>query len=431
MGTALGEDIRTHDAMKTVLMVAYHYPPEGSSSGVLRSLKFSRYLPAYGWRPHVLTLRESVYPVRDESLKAQIPPEVMLHRTAGWDSARHFAIGGRHFEWTAIPDSYISWLPFAVRCGLQVIRGGRIDALFSTSPKPTAHLIAATLKRRTGIPWIADFRDPWIEPGVFPRPGSMRCRVEKRLEAVVTSSADRLTVTTPELRDEILRRYPAIPSEKVVVVYNGYDEDDFKNLDDAAASSRRFELIHAGMVTPDYRDPAPLLRAVAHLCEHGDVSRQDVRVVFLGAGHYVASAAFRQIVESLRLNDVVQVAERVAHHDSLRRLYQASVLVVLQAEDTQALIPAKVFEYLRVGRPILALTSEGATARLMREAGVGIIAEPTSFGAILHAVRTLYAAWKAEPDRYVRPAGLSRFTRVSLTGELARLLETVSARTVP
>jgi len=415
--------------MKSLLMVAYHYPPDGSSSGVLRSLKFSRYLPAHGWRPHVLTLRESVYPVRDETLKAQIPGEVTLHRTAGWDTARHFAIRGRHLEWMAIPDSYISWLPFAVRRGLQVIRGTTIDALFSTSPKPTAHLIAASLKRRTGIPWIADFRDPWIEPGVYPRPGSVRWRMETRLEATVIRGANCVTVTTPELREEILGRYADVPPEKVVVVYNGYDEEDFEGLADRAEAPRWFELIHAGMVTPDYRDPVPLLRAVAQLCEDGDVSREDMRLVFLGAGRYVASPAFRRTVDALRLQDVVQVAERVAHRESLRRLYRAAVLVVLQAEDTRALIPAKAFEYLRVGRPILALTSGGATARLMREAGAGTIVEPTSVDAIADALRTLYAAWKAEPGRLVRPADLTRFARASLTGELARLLDGVSSRT--
>ena len=409
--------------MKSLLMVAYHYPPEGSSSGVLRTLKFSRYLPAYGWRPHVLTLRESVYPVRDESLKAEIPAEAVVHRTAGWDTARHFAIRGRHLEWMAIPDGYISWLPFAVRRGLQLINGTIIDALFSTSPKPTAHLIAAVLRKRAGIPWIADFRDPWIEADVYPRPGSLRWRIETRLEAAVVRGADRITVTTPELRDEMLRRYPDVSPERVVVVYNGYDEEDFADTARRIEPPPRFELIHAGMVTPEYRDPVPLLRAVARLCEQRDVSRDDVRMVFLGAGQYVKSTAFRETVGSLHLTDVVQVLERVAHRQSLHHLYRAAVLVVLQAQDAGSLIPAKAFEYLRVGRPILALTSRGATARLIRESGMGTVVEPQSIDAITDALVTLYRTWRSEPGSLVQAAGLTRFSRASLTGELARLLD--------
>ena len=108
---------------------------------------------------------------------------------------------------------------------------------------------------------------------------------------------------------------------------------------------------------------------------------------------------------------------------------RSHIAVRLGAEDTQALIPAKAFEYLRVGRPILALTSGGATARLMREASAGTIVEPTSVDAIAAALRTLYAAWKAKPGHLVRPADLTRFARASLAGELARLLDGVSSRT--
>src|SRR5437762_4026085 len=185
-------------------MVAYHYPPEGSSSGVQRALKFSRHLPSFGWVPHVLTLRESIYSVKDYTLQQDIPAAVTVHRTAGLDSTRHLAIRGRHLEWTAVPDASISWLPFGVARGLKVIKHHDVRAIFSTSPKPTAHLIAAALKWRTRLPWVADFRDPWIDKGVHPLPGTLRLRVESRCERYVMQYADRLTVTSPEMRDDFL-----------------------------------------------------------------------------------------------------------------------------------------------------------------------------------------------------------------------------------
>lgn len=408
--------------MKPVLMIAYHYPPEGSSSGVLRALKFSRYLPQHGWMPHVLTLREGAYPVRDETLKTEIPPQVTVHRTAGWDTTRHFAIRGRHLECMAIPDSYVSWLPFAVARGLRVIRAAGVEAMFSTSPKPTAHLIAAILRRRTGVRWVADFRDPWIEEGTYPRPGSLRWRIETRLEAAVVRGADRVTVTTPELGDDLRRRYVDLPADRIAVIYNGYDETDFDGPSCDGIVPRAFELIHAGMITPDYRDPLPLLRAVARLREEGR-GRDDVRVVFLGAGRYVESAAFKRAVDDLGLGDAMRVVGRMSHRDSLRRLLEAAVLVVLQADDARSLIPAKVFEYLRVGRPILALTSAGATRRLLGELGAGAVADPASVDSIGVALRELYVAWKADPGRRTPVSGIGRFSRASQAAELARLLD--------
>src|SRR5262245_20597558 len=136
-------------AAKRVLMIAYHYPPEGSSSGVLRALKFSKYLPSYGWTPHVLTLKQSFYANRDEELLGDVPRAAVVHRTPGLDSARHLAVRGRHWSALSVPDRLLPWLPFAVWRGLRVIRQASIHALYSTSPPATAHLIAATLKSLT------------------------------------------------------------------------------------------------------------------------------------------------------------------------------------------------------------------------------------------------------------------------------------------
>lgn len=424
-GRGVHADLGGVVSMKSVLMIAYHYPPEASSSGVLRTLKFSRHLLPKGWTPHVLTLRDSVYPVRDETLVSQIPPEVTVHRVAGWDTARHFAIRGRHLGCMAVPDSYVSWLPFGVAAGLKLVRRTPIHALFSTSPKPTAHLIALALKRRTGVPWIADFRDPWIEEGLYPPPGSLRYRVESRLEAAVVRHADAVVATTPDLLDELRTRHARVPAKKFSVIFNGYDSDDFDDAWDRITPPPVFELIHAGMLTPDYRNPIPLLTALASLLARGEIARPDVRVVFLGAGAYVESGAFRDAVASLGLGDVVQVMARLPHRESLRRLYQAAVLVVLQDDEARALIPAKVFEYLRVGRPILSLTAEGATPRLLRELGVGIVADPSSPDAIAAALRRLYADWRAHGVRPASAADIGRFARAALAGELAARLDAV------
>lgn len=406
----------------SVLMVAFHYPPEGSSSGVLRTLKFSKYLPHHGWTPHVLTLRERVYRVKDEGLRSDIPPEAVVHRTRGFDSTRTLAIRGRHLAMASVPDPFISWLPFGVAGGLKAIRGAGIRAIFSTSPIPTAHLIAAALKRRTGLRWVADFRDPWIEEGQHPAPGSIRHAIESRLERAVIRNADRIVTTTPYLRADFLARYPMLDPDKVRVIYNGYDESDFARLP-VPAREPRFEILHAGLVTREYRDPAPLLEAVARLIGAGVMSRADVRLVFLGARSYFESTAGRALVGRLGLEDVLEASPRIPNRDTLGRLRRASCLLILQAsDDTRSLIPAKAFECLRVERPILAITGDGATADLLKKMDRCAVIEPSDPEALQNGLVTLYRAWKESAEPILSTRQIKHFERFALTAELAQTL---------
>src|SRR5262245_28568154 len=254
-------------------MVAFLYPPGGGSSGVLRPLKFSRFLPEHGWTPHVLTVREQMHRLHDPSLVREVPPEAVVHRTWALDNARHLAVRRRHLSVLSVPDPYVSWIPFGVARGVRVVRRSAIRAVYSTSPPATVHLIAGSVSRLTGVPWIADFRDPWIEEGIHPRPGSLRLRIESALERWTISRASIVAVTTPYLRDDLCRRYPTIDRSKFRVIYNGYDEDDFQGLD-TVPPGPHFEIIHAGMVNPEFRDPRPVLRALAGLIADGHVPRE-------------------------------------------------------------------------------------------------------------------------------------------------------------
>jgi len=411
-------------------MVTSHYPPDGDSSGVLRTLKFSKYLPRYKWIPHVLTFKEWLYKVKDYGLAGDIPPEAKVYRTFALDGARHLAIRGRHLALLTVPDRFVAWLPFGIIRGFCIIRKRGIHALYSTSPIPTTHLIAFVLKAFTGLPWAADFRDPWIEEGIHPRPGTLRYRVEATLERLVIRRADRLIVTTPDLGRDLLNRYPELMPEKIQTIYNGYDEGDFENMD-LIAPGKLFEIIHAGLVTPEFRDPFPLLREIAFLIADGDLSEGDIRVTFLGGGSYVASNKFAAAVKQLGLVRVVQVIDRVSHQEALQHLKQAAVLLLLQAsDDTRSLIPAKTFEYLRIGRPILALTLEGATAHLLKGMNHCYVVDPGDQSSLRSSVLSLYRQWQHSPPEgssVSRPIWM--YERANLTAEIAQLLDKMVAET--
>jgi glycosyltransferase involved in cell wall biosynthesis len=413
--------------MKQLLMVSYHYPPDGSSSGVLRTSKFSKYLSNYGWLPHILTVKEGLYSVTDYELIGDIPSEAVVYRTLALDSARHLAVNGHHLAIFTIPDRYVTWFPFGAVRGLLALRKAPIRALYSTSPPPTAHLIAAFLKVISGLPWVADFRDPWIEEGIYPLPGTLRFRLEAALERLIVRKADRLIVTTPLLRKDFLARYPELPADKIKVIYNGYDEADFAALRKPAASGR-FEILHAGLVTPEFRDPFPVLNVVSSLIANADLLCDEVQVTFLGGGSYTQSAKFREQIAQLRLDKVVKVSERISHKEALQRSQQATVLLLLQAsDDTRSLIPAKAFEYLRSGRPIIALTFEGSTANLLKGMNHCFVVSPNDESRLRCVVMSLYRAWRRSPDGMEINSSFSRYERSNLTGELASVLEELVA----
>lgn len=405
-------------------MVAYHYPPEGGSSGVLRTFKFSKFLPQYNWSPHILTLKESLYPQRDYGLAKDIPATVRVHRTFALDTAKHLSVRGRYLGALAVPDRYVGWFPFGLIRGLSVIRSHNIKVLFSTSPSPTAHLIAAMLKALTGIPWVADFRDPWIEEGLHPIPGSLRYHLESKLERAVISHADQVITTTPDLSDEMRRRYPTVEKSKMQCIYNGFDEADFESLA-LSSTNKKFEIIHAGLVTKEYRDPAPFLKSVSALVQSGKIDRSDLKLTFLGGGSYLGSAEFHDSLAQHGLEDVVEIsAARISYKETLRRLHDSAVLLVLQStEDTRCLIPAKAFEYLRVGKPILALTTDGATEKLLKKYEDCSVANPDDQATQSDALLSFYDRWRQGGAWACAARNVMCYERAALTKELAQVFD--------
>ena len=410
---------------KTVLIVAFHFPPEGGSSGVLRTLKFSRYLRQFGWTPVVLSASASAYASTDSTLLAQVPPEVDVHRAWCVDAPRLLSIAGRYPELMATPDRYSSWWLPGVIAGCHLLKSRSCSAIFSTSPVPTAHLIALACKRLCGVPWIADFRDPWIEERQYSGFSRSRNAIERRLERMVLRGADRVTATTRQLRAEILARHADLDADRVAVIPNGYDEEDFAELPPSATPDA-FDLVHTGLVTDAYRSPVPLFKAVQQLIEASLVPEDQISITFYGGGGYVSSAPFADAVRAAGLTRVVRVRERVSHRESLQKITEAAVLLLLQGgRDTSTLIPAKAFEYIRSGRPILALTEpDGATAELVLACEAGRVAKLEDVDAINASVLSYYRDFRSGAlgvtGTFERLS--AQYSRRATTGVLAELL---------
>jgi hypothetical protein len=370
----------------------------------------------------------------------EIPPQIEVDRAWGCDVKQAFGIRGVYPGWLGFPDRYWPWFFAARRAGARAIRRGGVDVIYSTYPLPTAHLVGLSLKKRFRLPWIADFRDPWATEG-----GSgFAARMEARLERKAVSVADRVICNTPAMRRSFLARYPDLPPERFVTITNGYDEKDFASI--VPVRTPKFQIFYPGSIDPENRNPRGLFAGIRRALDQGWLNGADLRVTFLGSGPYADSVPFRQDLKTFALEPYVEIVrERIPYRDALARMAGADVVVVLSenlADDgdagniqqwTAMQVPAKLYEYLRVGRPLLALVGEGAVKELLEKTGAGVPIRSRDTEQVALALKHYYEARHGETTSG-NPAniGISEYSRENLTALLAHELDgLVSLREAP
>lgn len=400
---------------RRVLMLAYFFPPL-AGAGVQRTLKFVKYLPAAGWWPSVITTRSRLYPSKDETLAREIPPTVEVTRAREPRGAMGPAtvlkwIGlERASQVAAFPDWATAWAPDALRLALRAVREQRPAVLFSTSAPYTAHLVAAAVHERTGIPWVADFRDEWAgNPAMRAAPALVH-RAARRAEREITTRATAVTVV--EGYFDLLN-----PSgSPVIAIPNGIDEEDLADLGDGGGDRRMLTLSYVGTIYGE-QDPTVVFDALARLIHRGAIDAARIRVRLVGNDLRPGSRG--------RWPVPVEQLGYVDHGRALREMRSASVLLHYVAAASPA--PAgKLYEYLASQRPILCVTRpDGVAARIVREAGAGQVAPPDDPAAIESALLSLYERWRADglPDQpHAREWVLAHHSRRKLAGDLAGVL---------
>lgn len=374
-----------------LLMVAYEFPP-CLSAGVQRTLKFAQHLPSHGWDPVVLTTNGGAYARRDETL--QVPTEVDVRRAWSFDASRRLAVSGRYLTITSTPDRYSSWYPFAVRKGRTAIRETAPAAIYSTYPVFTAHMVARNLARRSGLPWIADFRDPAPE---HYEPGYEALRLASRVDRAAIEEADVLIFATERMRELYLDRYRGCDPGKAVVIENGYDEDRLEALSQAGRTTgETFDILHSGAIYPRGRDITCLLEALAH----GPSHTPDGRLIRLrlrgGRKSETHEKPLDTRIEQLGLGERVQFLPPCSYNEALEEMGRSDALLLLQGRLFDYQIPGKAYEYAATDRPILTLGGpEGATAARMASMGASVIGDvddPVSIGEALARLVTLKPA---------------------------------------
>jgi glycosyltransferase involved in cell wall biosynthesis len=410
-----------------VLLVTMYFPPAGGG-GVQRPLKFATHLPELGIETHVLAPDDPKWIHRDDELppptlawvhrarylgpKGRKPAEE-LHGTQGLERFGVYArLAGRRL---LVPDENVSWNLTAVPAAIRIARREGIDAIVTTSPPSSVHLVGAAVKRATGIPWVADLRDSVV---AHPHRHAERLLVrakeqgEHAVAKLISSYADTIVCVSDAIAAEMRERKPAGP---VVTIANGSDFDDFAGLEHRP--HERFRITHAGSFFGK-RDPRPFLTALHE-------SGLDIVARFLGDFR----STDREWAERLGLGDRLELIDYAPRRRSLelQRDSEALLLLIPDAGGRgKGVLSGKVFEYLAAERPILGVVPpDGAAAALIREAGAGVVVAPDDVDGMVAALRDLHERWRAG-SLDAPPLSEEWRTRVSRRArveELARVLE--------
>jgi len=428
---------------RKILMIINFFPPAGGG-GVYRPLSFVKYLSRLSWEITVVTPRPGEFWISDPGLAGEIPPRVRVVRTASLSGFRFlralrggrgkgesrrssggFAALRRIGELFLVPDTYAGWVPFATRAAGSLCRAERFDVVYSTSPPDSSHLVAMKIARRHGIPWVADFRDPWINLHLREAPTALHRALHERLERAV-SRADLVLTTTSAHERMLAERYPWCRVERIP---NGFDEEDFAREPDVRPPGAPFTVTHCGMLTLG-RSARPFLEGLAALRRRSPATAAVIRVVFIGA----RESSNEEWVRRLALEDAVVFEDNLPHRECIAREIRSHVLLLIKHDDERyrGLVPGKLFEYIGAKRPILAVAPDGEAAEIVRDLGRGETAHIGSPDEIAAALETMYARYRGgtlessyaldDVPQFSRRAEAERLNEllVRLTGEKCR-----------
>jgi len=422
---------------KRVLIITYYWPPSGGS-GVQRWLKFAKYLPEAGWEPVIFTPENPDFDLKDETLLKEISPNLEVIRFPIWEPYQLFAKvkkqgkshPGRILEqqkkgflekaaiWLRanllVPDPRLFWVKPSVQFLNQLLQEGQFEAIITTGPPHSIHLIGQKLKKKHDIPWLADFRDPWSQwefLDTLPMLSFIRGRHEA-LERKVLRQADVVVTISPTFQRDLEK----LSGRKIELITNGYDPadipSDFKPRPKLAKS---LHLVYTGIIDA-IRNPLPLMQA---LKAEFEVGGEEVSWTFVGK---VSEQVQQQVEADSWLQTHIHFAGYVPHHQVFEFYSHtdALVLILTDTKNAKGNIPGKLFEYLATGLPVLALGDpQGDSATLLSQAGAGAVIGHGDLKGMQTKLRELYASAGTQQTL----GSLEAFSRKTGSKQVAALLD--------
>ncbi|MFI5135639.1 MAG: glycosyltransferase family 4 protein [Chitinophagales bacterium] len=431
--------------MKRVLIISYYWPPSGGA-GVQRWLKMVKYLPQFGWKPVVYTAKDAEYPIHDSSLEKDVPEEAEIIRQPIWEPYDLYkkVIGQKKEEkvysgflsekkkpglaqrasvWIRgnlfIPDARCFWIRPSRKFLIDYLKKNPVDAIVSTGPPHTTHMIALGVKKKLNIPWIADFRDPWTQIDFYDQLHltTWADAKHKRMEKEVLKYADKVVTVSWHWADDLKK----ISGREVEVITNGFDEDDYKT--ERPPLDEKFSLTHVGSINAD-RNPKMLWISLGELCRLNEALRNDLVIRLVGKNDV-------SVYDDIEKNGLTQNLQRIDYlpHSQIAAIQQFSHVLLLPINDTpnvMGIIPGKIFEYLAAHRPILVIGKEaGDSARIVRESSAGVICGFDEKEKIKMEVMKMFSE---RNNLYISSSNIQQYSRRELTGNMSGLLNLLSSQ---
>ncbi len=464
--------------LRTLLIVVHDFPPL-RSSGIYRPVKFAKYLPEFGWKAHVLTITEPTEGPLDSTLLNELPSVTKISRAKGFGlkelEQKIFATLFRKKENTAttpvtdlnepkaatfttdsaaprgnivkrlllsplsrythdhiyVPDIRIGWKSPAIRLGLEILRTEKIDAIYSTSAPETPHLVAQELHRRSELPWIIEYRDPWYHNFTRDHFPASRLKRELEMQRGVMRDATAIVYSAPSMRGHNKQTFPEIPDEKCIVIPNGYDEANFgdTSISYSPRADQPLRIVHVGTIYEKSTFGA-FLDGMERYYQRNVESSRRVKLVFVGD----PGTCWHARLTREPFAGQVDLLGFKPHKEAVRLMREADILLLTIPEDgkrfsTDYNIPGKVFELIRAERPILMIGNVGDTADIVMECSAGQVISPTDASIIAQEIERL-AARKLNGDLRSTSdlKSLAKYDRRDQTRALASLLDSLIAK---
>lgn len=379
--------------MKRILIITYYWPPSGGG-GVQRWLKFSKYLPQFGWKPIIYTPKNPDSSIEDQSLLSEVPVEAEVIKTPIWEPYQLYRSltgkkKGQKFKAgyiaeasksgfldrlsvfargnLLIPDPRMFWIKPSIKYLKNYLRQNPVDLIVSTGPPHSMHLIALGLKKHFNIPWLADFRDPWVNIDFYNklRLTKWADRRHHKLEKRVIGKADIIVTVSENWANQFEKDH----NKKVHVVTNGFDPEDFEGV--VNQLDKEFSITHIGAFNQD-RNPVVLWEVLKELCHENEIFKRSLRINLIGQTD-------QQIIDSIKKNGLGQALNLISHvgHKEIANHLTRSQLLLLPINNTpnaKGIIPGKAFEYMAAQRPVLVIgPADGDTAKVIRKENAGEI----------------------------------------------------------
>ncbi|MBI5236580.1 MAG: glycosyltransferase [Deltaproteobacteria bacterium] len=447
--------------MKKLLLISYHFPPDNAVGGI-RLARFAKHLPGFGWAVSVLTVRDAHREASDATRLKDVEG-VEIFKTGKTTGIRDIylklkatlsgALSGRKVSvaelkdnytpepatrrgWTLkrvfislilLPDEHRNWVWRAAFKAIRLLRQRRVDCVMTSSPPHSTHLAGLIIKKLTRARWVADFRDPWLDD-VCMKPQAIRSglseAIERWMESMVVKNADAVVVNTIPVRRSMAERYPEKPDGFFAHVPNGIDTDKFRELS-GLPKYDVFTITYLGTIYQT-RSPVPVFKAISELLVEGKLKAADIAVKLIGNCKYTDGRPTVDVARECGLESIVEVRDFIPQTQALKVMCMSHLLLVLATAQPLA-IPAKVYDYIGSGTPILALTEAGATADVINETGSGRCFLNDEIEAIKIYICDMIEAYK--DGHHPVSTGASAYDIVSLTGRLAKTLDAPRSET--